>query len=358
MPHRDGMRRLLLLSLLTLQPAPSRMTTAYDTVSLAPGVTAFVAPDGLGAWVTGNSMVVVGDSAVLVVDPGHFPPLTRRMIGDIRRMTSKPVRWVVNTHWHPDHWMGNAEYAREFPGVAIVAAPATRDSIVSRGPTFVRGHQDSNAVYASYEGILAQGTSPFRPKAPPLTSGERLGLELAIADGRAAFPGWRDAKVVAPNVTVPDRLVVHLGGRDVEVRYLGRANTAGDVVVLVPDAKVLAAGDLVVSPIPYAYGSYIGEWIDVLARVKALGATTILPGHGAVQRDAAYVERLAEALGVLRARALDAARRGLTLDSARATVTFEDLERRFEGDDPRLRGLLHVHFLGPGLPRAFQEAGR
>jgi cyclase len=225
--------------------------------------------------------------------------------------------------------------------------------IESRGPTFVRGHQDSTAVYGNYEAMLARGTSPFRP-GQPLLAGERHGLELAAADGRAAFPGWRDARVVAPNVTVADRLTIHLGGRDAEVRFLGLGNTAGDVVVHVPDAKVVAAGDLVVAPIPYAYGSHVREWGETLARLKSLGATTIVPGHGAVQRDAAYVDRLSAALATLRDRAADAARRGLSLDSARATLRFDDLERQFEGSDPRLRGLLLVHFIGPGLPRAYR----
>jgi glyoxylase-like metal-dependent hydrolase (beta-lactamase superfamily II) len=265
------------------------------------------------------------------------------------------VRWVVDTHWHPDHWMGNAEYADAFPGVRFVSAPATRDSIRSRGPGFVKGHQDSTAVYKGYEAMLARDVSPFRPDRA-IASGERYALGLAVADGRAAFRGWQTARVVAPDVTVADSLAIHLGGRDVQVRFLGRANTAGDVVVWIPDASLLATGDLVVAPIPYAYGSYIGEWIDVLGRLHAFGARTLVPGHGPVQRDLAYVDRVRDALVVLRDRAADAARRGLTPDSARATTAFDDLERRFEGDDPTLRGLLWVHFIAPGFPRAYEEA--
>ena len=352
------MRRLPIAALtlvLAQPPAPSTMTTSYETVTLAPGVTAFVSPPGLGAWVTGNSLVVVGDSAVLVVDPGHFPPLTRKMIADVKRLTGKPVRWVVDTHWHPDHWMGNAEYADAYPGVTFVGAPATRDSILAKGPAFVRGHQDSAAVYKGYEAMLGKDESPFRA-GRPMATGERYALGFAVADGRAAFPGWQNARVVAPTLTVADSLTLHLGRRDVEVRFLGPANTAGDVVVWVPDARVLATGDLVVAPIPYAYGSYIGEWRDVLGRLRAFGAATLLPGHGPVQRDFAYVDRLARALDTLRARAAGAARDGLSLDSARATLRFADLERAFEDDDPHLRGLLYVHFLGPGLPWAYGEA--
>ncbi len=70
---------------------------------------------------TGNSTVIIGKDAVLVVDSGHFPSLTRRQIDDIRRLTDKPVAFVVNTHWHADHNTGNYIYREQFPAVSIIS---------------------------------------------------------------------------------------------------------------------------------------------------------------------------------------------------------------------------------------------
>src|SRR4029079_3362302 len=110
------------------------VSQSYTLEKIGRGLFAFIAPETFGSLVSGNSLVVVGDSAVLVVDAGHFPSLTRRMVAAIRSTTSKPVRYLVNTHWHPDHWLGNGDYRAAFPYVEIIATPFTRDEIRTQGP--------------------------------------------------------------------------------------------------------------------------------------------------------------------------------------------------------------------------------
>src|SRR5215472_3095739 len=120
---------LLLLPMLAsaqsvAKPDDPQLTT-YETVKLADGIYAFISPEPKVPLVTGNSTVIIGKDAVLVVDTGHFPSLTRRQIDDIRRLTDKPVAFVVNTHWHADHNTGNYVYREQFPAVAIIGTPAT-----------------------------------------------------------------------------------------------------------------------------------------------------------------------------------------------------------------------------------------
>src|ERR1700693_1846943 len=81
------------------------VTKVYHTEKLAEGVYDFIAPEPRTQVVSGNSVAVIGDDGVLVVDTGNVPSLARRMIGEIRKLTDKPVRFIVNTHWHPDHLM-------------------------------------------------------------------------------------------------------------------------------------------------------------------------------------------------------------------------------------------------------------
>ena len=116
---------LLVASFLAAQEAapagiPAAMSK-YETVQLADGVYAFVSAAGGEAIVTGNSLVVIGEDGVLVVDSGHIPSLTARQIAQIGKWTDKPVRYLVNTHWHPDHNAGNGLYKKAFPGVQIVS---------------------------------------------------------------------------------------------------------------------------------------------------------------------------------------------------------------------------------------------
>ena len=84
--------------------------SSYDTVKLADGIYAFIAPEDASAFVSGNSVVIIGSDGALVVDSGHVPSLTKRMIADITKLTNKPLRFLVNTHWHPDHVSGNGLY--------------------------------------------------------------------------------------------------------------------------------------------------------------------------------------------------------------------------------------------------------
>ena len=88
---------------------------AYDTAQVAPRVMAFMPRRTDTAIVSGNSIAVFGDDGVLVVDSGHFPEATRRMIAQIKAHSVKPVRWLVNTQWHSDHNHGNSLYQQAFP---------------------------------------------------------------------------------------------------------------------------------------------------------------------------------------------------------------------------------------------------
>ena len=107
----------------------SRAQTPAGTLQktqIADGIYLFTSPDIDDIEVDGNSIVIVGARDVLVFDTNVLPSSAARVLAEIRKITSKPVRYVVNSHWHPDHWDGNELYAREFPGVEIIATAETR----------------------------------------------------------------------------------------------------------------------------------------------------------------------------------------------------------------------------------------
>ena len=89
---------------------------------LGEGVYVFRAPEALEYWTATNSVVVVGDDEVVVFDSPTRAITARAVIAEIRGLTSKPVRILINSHWHQDHWSGNDEYAKAFPGLRIVAS--------------------------------------------------------------------------------------------------------------------------------------------------------------------------------------------------------------------------------------------
>src|SRR5262249_52189634 len=153
-------------------------------------------------------------------------------------------------------------------------------------------------------------------------------------DDYAAFlPEVTRASASAPDMQVDDSLTIDLGKRVVKVVSVGRANTAGDLIVWVPDARVVATGDLITMPCPFPSSAYFGGWISALDRVTALEPQAIVPGHGDVEHDATYLRLVRELLVFTREQARLAVRKGLTLEQTMKQIDFADFVRRFGGDD-------------------------
>ncbi|HYM36325.1 MAG TPA: MBL fold metallo-hydrolase, partial [Steroidobacteraceae bacterium] len=111
----------------------------YDIVNVAPGVYAFIEPEMLGI-VSGTVVAVVGEDSVLIFDTTHHVSSARNIIADLKRITGKPVKFVINSHWHEDHWTGNAEFAKAYPAATFYAHPFTAEMIEKRRESFRGEH--------------------------------------------------------------------------------------------------------------------------------------------------------------------------------------------------------------------------
>ncbi len=333
------------------KPEDPQLTT-YETVKVADGVYAFISPEPKVPLVTGNTTVIIGKDAVLVVDSGHFPSLTRRQIDEIRRFTEKPVAFVVNTHWHADHNTGNFVYREQFPAVAIIATPATQHELANPIPQYDDVKQISEALPV-IEKMVADGKTP---NGKALSKEDLDYYSLLIADAKYVLPQFQQARRVPPNITFDRRIMIDLGGRTVEVAFLGRGNTAGDAVVYVPDAKVLATGDLLVAPSPYAIGSFIDEWIGTMKALAEYDANVIIPGHGPVQHDKQYMQLVTQALESLSQQAHAAVKQGQTQEQFQKSVNLTEFREKMAGSDPSRQRVFDEYFVAPGAVRAYREA--
>src|SRR5262245_14579533 len=270
--------------------ADSVMSPERVVVTLAEGVYEVRHRDPFPGWVNGNTTVVVGEREVLVVDSTSSAAAAREDIAQIRQWTSKPVRWLVNTHWHQDHNAGNQQYAEAFPGLAIVAHEATRQMEEATAPAVSADiTRDATDAKASLEKKLATGKSG---DGKALTESEKAEARSLLAELDGVFEQARVFVYCPPTLTFRDALTIDLGGREVEVRHGGRGNTAGDVYVYLRRERILATGDLVVRPVPYAFDGYPSEWIRTLEGLAALDADVIVPGHGELMRDKAYLTQI------------------------------------------------------------------
>lgn len=207
---------------------------------LAHGVFAVLAPAGHPG--EANAGFVVMDDAVLVVDTHMVPEAARELIAKIKTITPLPVRYVVNTHWHPDHTHGNASY---------VAAFGSKTMFIS--------HTTTRADIAT------------------------LGSE-ALARNRAKNDALAGVQLVLPNLTFSRELHLHMANRRIQLLFFGRGHTRGDIVVYLPDDKLAFVGDLVTGGPPFARDGYPFAWISTLQALQQLDLQTLVAGHGKIWR--------------------------------------------------------------------------
>jgi glyoxylase-like metal-dependent hydrolase (beta-lactamase superfamily II) len=326
---------------------------AYDVVRLADGVYGVV-------WKTRpvspepNILFAINDDDVLVVDSGLLPSSARTVIREIRKLTPKPVRYLVNTHWHDDHVNANFVYRKEWPGVQIISHPNTRIDAHARA---FGGKEESlaknRAGLEKYEGILRAGKKSDNT---PLDGPTRARVEEVVAFFRRYVEEIPSVEEVLPNITVDQSLVLHCGSRVIEVHYLGRGNTRGDVVVWLPNEKILVTGDLVVSPTPFGFGSYYAEWIGTLDKLMQFDATTLFLAHGDVQHDFGYVRQEQGLLRALVDRVGAEVAKGSSLDDVKKAVTLDDWKKTLAGNDPMIQLGFDQFFVAPAVERAYDQA--
>jgi glyoxylase-like metal-dependent hydrolase (beta-lactamase superfamily II) len=329
------------------KPAVPSDWSAWRAEQVGDRVHALIAPDGVTGLVSGNAMIVIGDEGVLVVDTTQLPSIAAHLVATIKQLTDKPVKYVVTTHWHPDHWTGNGVLQAAWPDAILIATASTREMARTKAQPFIGTKYTHDAV-AQVTKLLADGT--------PMSDLQRAYYVLGVEQLTGYGAELEHATIAPPTFTFDRDLTLWLGAREVDVRFLGRGNTGGDAVVYVPDAKVVASGDLLVHPYPYAIGSYIGDWIETLGKLEALGATTIVPGHGAVERDPSYLHTVVALLTSVRDQVRAAVAKKRTLAETRQDVDLSGFRTQRCGDDPWCQfGFDHV-FVAPGVARAYREA--
>lgn len=210
------------------------VTTAQTgTIQVADGVFAFIQEGGAT-----NGGFIVGDEGVVVIEGLMTKAIAQKMLGEIKHVTPKPIRFLVYTHFHGDH---------TFAGGAFL-------------PAAVVGHKECREELLEKWTPWVERFSTNRP------------------DDAAEF---RALKPVPPEIIFNEKLTIHLGNKRVELLYFGRAHTRGDIFTHIAKDRVVFSGDAVVNNrVPAFMDGYPSSWINVLDQVQALDFTTLVPGHG------------------------------------------------------------------------------
>jgi cyclase len=282
--HSNPLRLLLALVVVGFLAAGSvSAQTARKVTKLADGVYVIEHEDKGDGAASGNTTVIIGERQVFVVDSCFLPSAAKEDIAQIRQWTDRPVTFLLNTHFHNDHNFGNRVYMDAFPSLTIIAHAETKKDMDMFGPGSV-GREEKGR--ATLQKMLETGKTPG---GVALTAEDKKEVANALAQRGAVIDEMKAVKFQSATLAFDHDFSIDLGGREVQVKYLGRGNTAGDAVVYLPKEKIVIAGDLVVYPIPYVYDGYPTEWAQTLQALSQLPAASVVPGHGPVMHDMTYV---------------------------------------------------------------------
>lgn len=228
---------------------------------------------GTGAMSVGcNASVIVNADEVMIVDSHASPAAAWALMEELKAITPKPVRFVVNTHFHWDHAHGNQIYG---PGVEIIGHEFTRQMLAA-------GESKQGRSYASFVGAIPGQIESIKMRIrDSADETERATLSGQQAVQEQYLAATNAVTVTPPTVTLTDQMTLHRGGREIRLLFLGRGHTGGDVVVYLPKERVVITGDLLTAGPAYLGDAFVPEWIPALDRLKALAFDQVLPGHGA-----------------------------------------------------------------------------
>jgi len=337
--------------------APSPASN-FTVTQLANGVYACIRNEPPGFMVDANNIFIIGDQDVVVVDSNGAPGISKEVIAALRKITSKPVKYVINTHWHDDHIRGNQVYRDSFPGVEFIGHTSMRDYLPNQGA--VNRKQFLEQAPQFLQALKGSIQAKKNLSGGPLSAEEQKSYESDVRLAEFVLTDGASAPAILPTIEVTDRLILNRGNREILIEQLGRGHTSADLVVFLPRERILITGDLVVWPIPLVGDpqSHIADWAVTLKKMLSLGATTIVPGHGQILRDSSYIESLEALFTSIATQTRDAVARGENIEQTRKSVKLEEFQKKFAGDSEVRKTLFLNYVVYPGVGAAFKDASK
>ena len=249
------------------------LPTLFDIEKVADGIYAAIArPETL---LNCNAAIFENSADLLIVDTHSKPSAVTALVSQIRReITKKPVRYVVNSHFHWDHSQGTSAYKKIAPHADVVSSEATRNLLSENGADRLKkSAAETEKSLQGYKEKLGKSKNPQ----------EKAALQRLVRDSTAYLAEMKNYTPELPNVTFDRDLIIHDKAHDLHLAFRGRAHTSGDVVVYCPQKKVIATGDALHGFTPFIADGYPTEWQTTLLHFAEFPFEHVIGGHAAVQ---------------------------------------------------------------------------
>jgi cyclase len=224
-----------------------------------------------------NAAVIVTNDGVVVVDSHSKPSAAFALYQEIQSITRQPVKRVINTHFHWDHWQGNQAYKEAFPGLEIISTRKTLDNLQADagngGVPFI--DRQIKALPGEIEKLKAE-------IAGAADAAKKARLESNLRQTEAYLEELKKFYPALPNRTFDSTVALDFGGRQVELLMLGRSHTDGDLFIRLPKEKVVITGDALIDWMPFMNDGFPEDWVTTLDALDKYEFDRIIPGHGEV----------------------------------------------------------------------------
>ena len=296
--------------------APGAASNLFNIQKVSDGV--FFAMAHPQALVNCNAAIFVRSKDVVVVDAHSKPSASASIIAQIKReVTDKPVRYVINTHFHWDHIQGNHSYRAANPNVDFIATAATKKLMQELSLQRLKDSLDK--VPPQIEALRKRAESST-------SSAEKAFCAEQIHQFQAYQAELQDFKMELPTITFDKSYLLEDPAFDLHLGFHGHAHTAGDVFVLCPQARTLATGDASHGWLPFMTDSYPLQWPKTIDEVGKLDFKYNIGGHGPIQSDRIVMTSQRNYIEELTARVAEAKQAGQSLDEMQKRITVASLK--------------------------------
>lgn len=295
-----------------------------------------------------NALMLVGEDDVLLVDSHVTPNAANALLRSVQEVTDKPVRYLVNTHYHFDHAHGNQVFPEQ---VEIIGHSYTRTKLNGE----MGSHVLTESTHISFtEGVPALVESLRRQLSDTTDPERRAALQRQLNAQEAHMISLQEIIPTPPNITLEEKMTLFQtlgegqGDREIQLLHLGRAHTAGDVVVYLPQERLVFTGDMMLPSLSYMGDSFPQEWISTLEALKGLEFDIVLPGHGAPFQDKAIISNFQSYIEDLWGKTATMKTAGLTVEETAAQIDMTNHSTHYaqiRGVGADVRGIRRIYEL-------------
>ncbi len=289
----------------------------------------YIAHPGLVKRINSTSTIIVGRNFLTVVESQTDVYMATALIRGIRQRISKlPIKYLIFSHFHLDHILGAEAFLRENPALVIIAHQNTAEHIALHGID----EQTSWVNTIKQKSIEAK---QFAVSAK--TEQKRKYFTIASNEFAAYYRDVQSSAIVPPNLTFRDSLNLYDENLQLQLAFLGAGHTAGDIVVFVPQDKVLITGDLVHDYEPLFWDADPDSWVNVLEKMKQIGFDYFVGGHGDIHEGKEIIYAWQRYIQELITKTKGAIAEGLTLETFQKEMTIETFSSLQNGYGERIQ---------------------